>query len=64
MSEDLRGLLAHRRRERMAAESECVETEDGWRVCVGEFGVFSVPPQTPGSPTGSESHNSDRQPSG
>lgn len=48
MSEDLRELLAYRRREALAQGARCLELEDGTLICVGEFGWFEVPPQQDG----------------
>ena len=43
-NQDLKRLLAFRRREEMAkAAMESVTMDDGTLVCRGEFGYFSVP---------------------
>jgi hypothetical protein len=49
--DELRVLLAQRRRDTMAQQSTCVTLDDGTLICVGEFGWFEVPAQD-GEPSG------------
>jgi hypothetical protein len=48
--DELRVLLAQRRRDTMAQQSTCVTLDDGTLICVGEFGWFEVPAPTPTPP--------------